>query len=76
MSDELRTMLIEAKKAIEAPNAAPVINLHDPDTGKMFGALVSEEFMVKAEELSDLLGWDIMDHEHIEGTEDDEWSVS
>lgn len=67
MSDDLRTMLAQAKTIIDEPSAAPVTYLHGPD-GKMFAALVSLEM---TDVLADSGKWDSMDHAHIEGDEDE-----
>ena len=65
MSDQLRQALHTMKDIAERKNAAPVTYLHDPDTGRAFGALVQLDTVGKIE------GWDPMDHDHREGDEDE-----
>jgi ATP-dependent Clp protease adapter protein ClpS len=67
MSVRLRDSLREMKAIIEEPSEAPVVYLHDPDTGKMFGALVSLEMVDSIPETA----WDSMNHSHREGDEDE-----
>jgi hypothetical protein len=47
---------------------APVTYLHDPDTGRPFAALVTLELT----KLIPSSIWETMDHDHLEGDED-EW---
>jgi len=52
MSDQLRQALHTMQDIAEREHAAPVTYLHDPETGKAFGALVQLDVVAKIE------GWD------------------
>lgn len=68
MSQELKDALQTMHQIKKSPNAAPVIYLHDPVTLKAFAAMVDLDLLSKIPESE----WDVMDHDHREGTED-EW---
>jgi hypothetical protein len=68
MSKVLRDSLRTMKQIEEAPNAAPVTYLHDPDTGRAFAALVSLDLVDKIPEAD----WDRINHDHRESDEDED----